>query len=54
MIRQLGLPPVAGLLVNLAYSSVAVVIFSWAAQRWLRARKLFTEESDHRTYSAEH
>jgi pimeloyl-ACP methyl ester carboxylesterase len=54
MIRQLGLPPLAGLLVNLAYSSVAVVIFSWAAQRWLRARRLFTDESDHRTYSAEH
>lgn len=39
MIRQLGIPPVAGLLVNLAYSGAAVILFCWLAQRWWRLRR---------------
>lgn len=34
VLQQLGFPPTAGLLVNLAYSTVAVVLFCWFAQRW--------------------
>jgi hypothetical protein len=38
-LRQLGISPMAGLLINLAYSTVSVALFSWLAQRWLRARR---------------
>lgn len=38
MLQQLGFSPTAGLLINLVYSSVAVALFCWLAQRWLRIR----------------
>jgi pimeloyl-ACP methyl ester carboxylesterase len=33
-LHRLGVPPTAGLLVNLAYSAVAVMLFGWLARRW--------------------
>jgi pimeloyl-ACP methyl ester carboxylesterase len=39
MIRQLGFAPTAGVLINLVYSTVAVVLFCWLAWRWLRLRR---------------
>jgi hypothetical protein len=50
MLRRLGISPVAGLLVNLAYSTAAVALFCWLAWRWLRARKLRTDDSDRAEY----
>lgn len=38
-LRQLGFSPTAGVLFNLVYSTVAVVLFCWLAQRWLRLRR---------------
>jgi len=35
-IRALGLPPIAGLLINLAYSLASVALFGWLAWRWWR------------------
>jgi pimeloyl-ACP methyl ester carboxylesterase len=54
MLRQLGISPVAGLLVNVAYSTVAVVLFGWLAQRWSSARRLSTDPSGRRTDSDEY
>jgi hypothetical protein len=39
MIRQLGFSPTAGVLINLVYSTAAVVLFCWLAWRWLRLRR---------------
>ena len=33
-IQQLGFAPTAGVLINLVYSTVAVALFCWLAQRW--------------------
>jgi hypothetical protein len=38
-LRQLGLSPTVGVLLNLVYSTVAVLLFCWLAQRWLRVRR---------------
>jgi hypothetical protein len=54
ILRQLGVSPIAGLLVNLAYSTVSVALFCWLAQRELRARRLRSNDSDRRTDSAEY
>jgi pimeloyl-ACP methyl ester carboxylesterase len=45
MLRRLGLAPVAGLLINLAYSTVAVALFCWLAWRWSRTFKPGTNDS---------
>ena len=38
-LRQLGFSPTAGVLLNLAYSTVAVILFCWLARRWLKLRR---------------
>lgn len=37
-LRRLGFDPTFGVLVNLVYSAVAVLLFGWVALRWLRLR----------------
>lgn len=37
-LRQLGVSPAVGVLINLVYSTVAVALFCWLVQRWLRLR----------------
>jgi hypothetical protein len=51
-LRQLGISPTAGLLINLAYSTVSVALFCWLAQRWLSARRLRPNDNAGRTDSA--
>ena len=34
MLRELGVSPIIGLLINLAYSTTAVALFCWLARRW--------------------
>lgn len=38
-LRRLGFSPTSGLLIDLVYSTVAMILFCWLAQRWLRARR---------------
>jgi hypothetical protein len=37
-LRQLGFDPTAGVLINLAYSTLALLLFGWLAVRWWRVR----------------
>ena len=37
-LRQLGVDPTAGVLINLAYSGLASLLFFWLSWRWLRHR----------------
>jgi hypothetical protein len=37
-LRRLGFDPTAGVLINLAYSTVALLLFGWLAVRWWRVR----------------
>ena len=37
-IRELGVSPVAGVVINLVYSTAAVALFCWLAWRWFRLR----------------
>jgi hypothetical protein len=39
MLRELGVSPTIGLLVNLAYSTTAVALFCWLARRWSTTRR---------------
>jgi methyltransferase (TIGR00027 family) len=43
-LRRLGVDPTVGVLVNLVYSALAVLLFGWVALRWRRLRRV-----DHRT-----
>jgi hypothetical protein len=52
MLQQLGLSPTLGLLVNLVYSIVAVVLFGWLAQRWLTVRHDLRQGDEHRPPTA--
>jgi uncharacterized ion transporter superfamily protein YfcC len=54
ILRQLDVSPIAGRLVNLAYSTASVTLSCWLAQRWLRARRLRPNDSDRRIDSAEY
>ena len=38
-LRQLGLDPTAGMVINLIYSSIGFALFCWFATRWLAARR---------------
>ena len=38
-LRQLGLDPTAGVVINLIYSSIGLALFCWFAARWLVARR---------------
>ncbi len=49
MLQQLGFSPTAGLLINFVYSTVAVALFCWLAQRWLRVRRGLRPTSDSST-----
>ena len=37
-VRLLGFDPVVAIIINLAYSVLAVVLFCWLVVRWLRWR----------------
>jgi hypothetical protein len=37
-LRRLGFDPTVGVLINLAYSTAAVLLFGWLAVRWWRVR----------------
>ena len=45
-LSQLGVSPTMGLLVNLAYSTTAVLLFLWLARRWLTLTPRRTEAID--------
>jgi pimeloyl-ACP methyl ester carboxylesterase len=53
MLRQLGVSPTAGLVVNLAYSTIAVALFGWLARRWSTTRQPRPHSSRRRTDSSE-
>ena len=38
-LHELGVSPIIGLLVNLAYSTTAVALFCWLARRWSTTRR---------------
>lgn len=38
-LRRLGVSPTFGVLVNLVYSTIAVILFCWLVQRWMNARR---------------
>lgn len=46
MLHELGFSPTAGLLINLVYSSAAVALFCWLAQRWLKVRHSLCPRDD--------
>ncbi len=37
-LRRLGFNPTAGVVINLVYSALAVMLFGWLAMRWRRVR----------------